>query len=162
MPKIVFRASGGVAVVLTSRSAVRRSFSGLIDVAFSPHGSRLATAGGDGTARVWDASTGQPQLVLHGHQAPVNSVAFSPDAKLLATGSDDETVRLWDAVTGVEIRTITAHTQRVWQVALVPTARAWRRVEPQGRIKLHCRDHGLLRGIRDLGKFLRAVWRQSS
>src|SRR5262249_2821627 len=64
-------------------------------VAFSPDGTRLASASHDQTARVWDARTGAPLLELKGHTHMVASVAFSPDGTRLATGSEDGTARLW-------------------------------------------------------------------
>jgi WD40 repeat protein len=76
------------------------------DIAYSPDGTRLATASGDNTAMVWDAKTGKELRVLKGHSQPVWSVAFSPDGSRLVTGSGDGTVRLWDAATGEEERKI--------------------------------------------------------
>ncbi|MEV8630905.1 hypothetical protein AB0395_04540, partial [Streptosporangium sp. NPDC051023] len=65
-------------------------------VAFSPDGSRLATASWDNTARVWEAKTGKLITTLTGHQDRVWEVAFSPDGTRLATASSDNTARVWD------------------------------------------------------------------
>ena len=65
-------------------------------VAFSPDGRRLASAGDDGTVRLWDPATGAELAALTGHDDPVNAVAFSPDGRRLASAGDDGTVRLWD------------------------------------------------------------------
>jgi WD40 repeat protein len=62
----------------------------------------LATGGGEGTVKLWDAATGQELLILKGHLEGVHSVAFSPDGKRLATGSLDGTAKLWDAATEQE------------------------------------------------------------
>jgi WD40 repeat protein/DNA-binding SARP family transcriptional activator/class 3 adenylate cyclase len=68
---------------------------GVVDLAFSADGSRLATASQDGTVRIWDPSSGEQLLVLRGHGALVSSVAFSPDGSQLASAGADGTVRVW-------------------------------------------------------------------
>jgi WD40 repeat protein/predicted Ser/Thr protein kinase len=66
-------------------------------LAFSPGGTRVATAGMDRTVRLWNVSTGQEALTLRGHADWVTAVIFSPDGKRLASGCRDGTVRVWDA-----------------------------------------------------------------
>ena len=67
---------------------------------FSPDGRRLATASQDGTARLWDAATGQPVGVPLRHGQPVTLAVFSPDGRRLATAAADGTAHIWDVATG--------------------------------------------------------------
>ena len=67
-------------------------------MAFSPDGKTVMTGSADKTARLWDASTGQPLGLTLTHQEGVSAVAFSPDGKAVITGSMDKTARLWDVV----------------------------------------------------------------
>ena len=90
-------------------------------LAFSPDGTKLASASQDGTAKVWDAATGDELLSLRGHTlGGVNSVTFSPDGKRLATAGDDNTVRVWDAATGQELLRLSGHTDPVLDVMFSP------------------------------------------
>jgi len=63
-------------------------------VTFSHDGRRLATAGWDRTARVWDLSSGQ-ELFTFSQTSEVQGVAFSPRGTHLATTSEDRTLRIY-------------------------------------------------------------------
>jgi WD40 repeat protein len=76
----------------------------IVSVAFDPKGDRVVTASRDGTARLWDALTGDPTgIVIRGHTAALTSVAFSLDGDRIITASWDGTARVWDAHTGASI-----------------------------------------------------------
>jgi WD40 repeat protein/serine/threonine protein kinase len=119
----------------------RRTFWGhtarLWSAADSPDGRCLITASEDGTAKVWDLSTGHELLTLAGHGDSVRSAVFSPDGSQIVTGSKDYLARIWDAATGVEIRRLEGHRAAIRTVAFSPdgkrivtasqdaTARVW-------------------------------------
>ncbi|MEU4829908.1 serine/threonine-protein kinase [Streptosporangium sp. NPDC023615] len=103
--------------------AVLTGHAGYVEsVAFSPDGHTLATAGLDGTVRLWDVRTREPiGTPLTGHISGVSSVAFSPDGRTLATAGSDSTVRLWDVRTREPIGTpLTGHAGYIESVAFSP------------------------------------------
>jgi WD40 repeat protein/tetratricopeptide (TPR) repeat protein/tRNA A-37 threonylcarbamoyl transferase component Bud32 len=92
---------------------------GVHAVAYGPDGKTLLTGGQDGTARLWDAGTGQPLIAPLRHPAPVLSVAFSPDGRRLATACADNVVRLWGR-TGRLLSLLSGHKKAVNGVAFSP------------------------------------------
>ncbi|WP_395845873.1 CHAT domain-containing protein [Cystobacter fuscus] len=85
---------------LPMTTAVLEGHSGYVkEASFSPDGTWVVTASGDGTARVWraDGSDKDHPLVLSGHAGPVSSAAFSPNGAWVVTASGDGTARVWRA-----------------------------------------------------------------
>ena len=71
-------------------------------IVFSPDGKRVATGSWDGTAGVWDPTTGRQLFTVTNGQVNdrIASIAFSPDSQLMATISSSGSAQIWDATTG--------------------------------------------------------------
>ncbi|MGF1545716.1 MAG: hypothetical protein ACFCUG_00150 [Thiotrichales bacterium] len=97
------------------------------DVTVSPDGTRIASASGDHSIRVWDAHTSAHLFTLRGHTSWVESVAFSPDGRLLASGGRDAGVKLWD---------ISGHAGPLHGLAFSPDGALVATASADGRAKL--------------------------
>ena len=66
---------------------------GVTAVTFSPDGESIATAGEDGTVRLWDAFTGEQLVARVAHSPWAWSVAFSPDGSRIASSGGDGAIQ---------------------------------------------------------------------
>ncbi len=97
------------------------------NIAFSPDGLRMVIAESnrgliDGTAKVFDADTGNSLIRLDGHLGPIRSVAFSADGKKIVTTGNDLKLKLWEAQTGKLLSELHANTL-IHQAAFSPDDR---------------------------------------
>jgi eukaryotic-like serine/threonine-protein kinase len=73
-------------------------------IRFNPDGSKLVTASRDGTARLWDPTSGRaasPPLMHRGSEnSAVMSGEFSADGRVVVTACQDGKARMWDGMTG--------------------------------------------------------------
>jgi len=120
-------AAGGAGAIrqwdLATGQEVRRAsrHQGIIGaLAFSPHGTLLASGGYDATIRLWDVATGK-QLHLLAGPVRVQALAFTPDGKTLAAaGYKSSRIRFWDVATGEELPALPGHDCNIMSIAYTP------------------------------------------
>src|SRR5437763_1464588 len=76
----------------------------IYSLGLSPDGKLLATAGFDGSVKLWDLAGRKELRTLAGHSGPVYGVSFSADG--LASAGFDRTLRLWDPAAGKELHKV--------------------------------------------------------
>ncbi|MGE5203273.1 MAG: hypothetical protein ACM3O6_14540, partial [Acidobacteriota bacterium] len=101
-------------------------------------GGRALTGSDDGTARLWEAATGDELAVLRGHEDFFYSAVFDRSETRVLTASADGTAGIWDVATGTELAVLRGHEgaiviavfdssgERMLTASEDKTARIWR------------------------------------
>jgi WD40 repeat protein len=105
-------------------------------VAVSPSGELIASAGADGTVKLWRTSDGALLRTLTGHEGDANGVAFSPDGSYVASAGSDGTVRVWRTQDGRLLHTLTHGGGIALSVAFAPNGQLLASGGEDGTVKL--------------------------
>lgn len=121
----------------------------ILDLAFSPDGGSVATAGEDGRASLVSIETqgcGEP-LLLDSGSTTLYSVAFAPDGEALVTAALDGRAHLW-TTRGDRLADLVGHKDRIYRAEFSPdgqwlltasrdgTVRVWERPQaPVGQVR---------------------------
>ena len=77
--------------------------------AISADGSFIASAGGDGTVRIWDLWTGKERAVLRGHESSVYACAIARDGTFIVSAGENYELKIWNVETGTVRHTLRGH-----------------------------------------------------
>jgi WD40 repeat protein len=118
----------------------------VVAVAWEPDGTRIASAGGDGTVRVWEAETGKSLLTYRGHthwlnkanfQATIYAIAWAPKGERIVSAGHGTNVHIWNAATGQTLTLYKGHSGLLSDVFAI----AW---SPDGKqVASACSSAGL-------------------
>jgi WD40 repeat protein len=102
-------------VVDLTRPRIVAQLDGHVGHVFSAHwvdGGRIVTAGADGTARLWDGTSGQLVRTYRGGSRFLGDAIIAFDGVVIG-GDGDGVLRFWDMASGAKLWTLQAHKSAV-------------------------------------------------
>jgi WD40 repeat protein len=95
----------------------------VMGIAWSPDGTKLASASRDKTSKLFDAKTGDSLVTFPAHNEVVYGVSFSPDGTQVLTAGRDNKIRVWNPANAQQIREIAGFGAEVYHVVVTPDGR---------------------------------------
>ena len=148
------------------RQFIHPSIFQIYDMAFSPDGRSIMTAGtGPGTGDdlpetiwVWDLRhTAEPALKINTGGHPIFQAVFSPDGQyILGAVGNEPVARLWEAKTGSLVREFTGHEDVVLDAAFSPDGKIIATSSSDNTVRLWNAQTG--QEIRQFLGHIEAVW----
>ena len=94
----------------------------VVELMFSPDGSRFAALSGDGTVGCWSMPTQFQVATLKGEE-PASCVAYSDDGSMVATGGASGSVELWERASGKHLAYLRGHRKAITSLCFSSDAR---------------------------------------
>lgn len=102
----------------------------VLDIAWSPDGTRLVTACTDRFARIFDMEGGELLHTMHHETSWLHSTAWSADGETVVTGGNESEIRFWNPEDG-SLRQILIGHPRVFHLRFSPDGRHLLTVSPR-------------------------------
>ena len=133
------------------RTAFAAHDSWVFDLAVTPDGQTLISAGGDDQLLWWPAAAAAeavPVRAVKAHKGWIRTLALSPDGKWLASGGNDRVVRLWNVADGEKLREFPGAERDIYSLAFHPGGQWLLAGDLDGKIRQwNIADGGLVRTV---------------
>ncbi len=157
------RALNSILDQIQELNQIKAAQGNLLAVRFHPKGKTFATAGSNGTVKLWSLA-GKELAVLTGHQGNINDLSFSPDGSQLVSVGDDGTWRLWsiENLDGGSIAkpivTVTSpEKKQIWGGSFSPNGKMVAIAGANGLVQLHDLKGKLITKFNNLTNGIRSI-----
>lgn len=103
---------------------------------FSPDGSRLLIGRGNGTLRLWDATTGRPIARQETPDGTLHRARWSPDGRHLFTSGEDGSAQIWNGETLTKRADLRGHPRMIYSVDWSPDGSRVVSGDTDGRVRI--------------------------